>query len=190
MSDSLQPHELYDPWNSWGQSTGVGSLSLLHGIFPTREGLNPGLLHCRQILYQLSHKGSARILAWVAYPCSSGSSWPRNWTGVSCIAGRFFTNWAMREALLLDRSLLKWPGPIPMNRATHATQAHSHLRRELVKERAKKPGAIHILPVNNYITPHQALVLYHLMPKHQFFISVVLPGWENNLIDLQHSSVT
>ena len=67
------------------------------GIFPT-QGLNPGLLHCRQILYQLSHKGSPRILEWVAYPFSSGSSLPSNRTGVSCIAGGFFTNWAMREA--------------------------------------------------------------------------------------------
>ena len=43
------------------------------GIFPT-QGLNPGLPHCRQILYQLSHQGSPRILAWVAYPFSRGSS--------------------------------------------------------------------------------------------------------------------
>ena len=80
------------------QNTGVGSLSLFQGIFPT-QGLNPGLLHCRQILYPLSHKGSPRILEWIAYLPSSGSSQPRNWTGVSCIAGGFFTNWAIREAL-------------------------------------------------------------------------------------------
>ena len=79
--------------------TGVGSLSLLQRIFPT-QGLNPGLPHCRQILYQLSHKGSPEILEWVAYPFSRGSSWLRNWTRVSCIAGGFFTNWAIREALL------------------------------------------------------------------------------------------
>ena len=48
------------------------SLSLLQGIFPI-QGLNPGLPHCRQILYQLSHKGSPRILDWVAYPFSSRS---------------------------------------------------------------------------------------------------------------------
>jgi len=48
----------------------VGSFSLLQGIFPT-QGWNPGLPHCRQILYQLSHKGSPRILEWVAYPFSS-----------------------------------------------------------------------------------------------------------------------
>ena len=76
-----------------------GSVSLLQGIFPT-QGLNPGLPHCRQILYQLSHKGSPRILDWVAYPFSRGSSWLRNQTGVSYIAGGFFTNWAMREAHL------------------------------------------------------------------------------------------
>ena len=70
MSDSLRPHGLYSPWNSPGQNTGVGSLSLLQGNFPT-QGLNPGLPHCWQVLYQLSHKGSPRILEWVAYPFSS-----------------------------------------------------------------------------------------------------------------------
>ena len=70
MSDSLQPHELYSPWNSAGQNTGVGSLSLLQGIFPT-QGSNPGLPHCRWILYQLSHKGSPRILEWVVISFST-----------------------------------------------------------------------------------------------------------------------
>ena len=79
-----------------------GSLSLLQGIFPT-QGSNPGLPHCRWILYQLSHKGSPRILEWVAYPFSSGSSQPRNRTGVSCIAGRFFTNWAIRDVYSVIR---------------------------------------------------------------------------------------
>ena len=77
----------------------VGSLYLLQGIFPAR-GSNPGLLHCGQILYQLSHRGSPRTLEWVAYPFSRGSSRPRNRTGVSCITGRFFANWAIREARL------------------------------------------------------------------------------------------
>ena len=72
-------------------------ISFLQGIFPT-QGLNPGLRHSRQILYQLSHKGNPRILEWVAYPFSSNSFWPSNWTEVSCIAGEFFTNWAIREA--------------------------------------------------------------------------------------------
>ena len=97
MSDSLQPHGLYSSCNSAGQNTGVGSHSLLQGIFPT-QGSNPGIPHCRWILYQLSHQRSPRILAWVPCPFFRGSSWPRNWTGVSCIAGGFFTNWATREA--------------------------------------------------------------------------------------------
>ena len=101
VSDQLLwPHGLYSPWNFPGQNTAVGSLSLLQGIFPT-QGSNPGLPHCGRILYQLSHKGSPRILEWVAYPFSRGSSQPRNWTGVSCIAGRFFTSWATREAVFL-----------------------------------------------------------------------------------------
>ena len=167
MSDSLWPHGLYSPWKSPGQNTGIGILSLLQGIFPT-QGLNLGLLHCRWILYQLSHKwkkekslswvrlfvtpwivahqappslgfsrqeywsglpfpspedlpdpgieprspslqaealtseppGKPKILEWVAHLFSSGTSQPRNQTRVSCIAGGFFTNWAMREALL------------------------------------------------------------------------------------------
>ena len=73
VSDPLRPHGLYSPWNFLGQNTGVGSLSLLQGIVPT-QGSNPGLPHCRQILYQLSHKGSPRILERVAYPFSRGSS--------------------------------------------------------------------------------------------------------------------
>ena len=72
-----------------GRNTGVCSLFLLQGIFPT-QGLNLGLPHCRQILY---HKGSPRILEWVAYTFS------RNWTWISCIAGWFFTNWVIREDL-------------------------------------------------------------------------------------------
>ena len=106
-SDSLWFHRLYNPWNSPGQNIGVGSLFLLQGIFPAQR-LKPGLQHFTRILYQLSHKGSPRILEWVAYPFSSGSSRPRNRTVVSCIAGKFFTNWAIREALkglfyLLDK---------------------------------------------------------------------------------------
>ena len=55
------------------ENTGEGSLSLLQGDFPTQES-NLGLLHCRQILYHLSQQGSPRILEWVTYPFSRGSS--------------------------------------------------------------------------------------------------------------------
>ena len=57
-----QPHGLYGPWNSSGQNIGVGSFSLLQGIFPT-QGSNPGLPHCRWTLYQLSHKCLGSSLA-------------------------------------------------------------------------------------------------------------------------------
>ena len=96
---SLWPHGLHSPRNSPGRNTRVGILSLLQEILPTQE-LNPGLPHCRWILYQLSYQGSPRILEWVAYPFDSRSSQPGNRTRVSCIAGGFFTNWAMREALM------------------------------------------------------------------------------------------
>ena len=97
VSDSLRPQGLYSPWDSPGQSTGVGSLSLLQGTFWI-GGLNLGLPHCRWIFYQLSYKGSPRIREWVVYPFSRGSSQPRNQTRVSCIAGWFYTNWVTREA--------------------------------------------------------------------------------------------
>ena len=57
---TLQPHGLYSPWSSLGQNTGVVSLSLLQGIFPTQRS-NPGLPHCRRILYQLNHNGSPKM---------------------------------------------------------------------------------------------------------------------------------
>ena len=91
VSDSLHPHGLYSPWNSPGQNTGVGSLSLLQGIFPT-QGSNPGLPHCRQILYQLSHKGSPRI------------------TGVGTHSQFRHTEmeWVTTEDLVWDASLQHW----------------------------------------------------------------------------------
>ena len=97
-SPTLQADSLPSEPPGKPKNTGVSNLSLLQGIFPT-QGLNPGLLHCRQILYYLSHQGNPRILEWVTYPFSRGSSRPRNWTKVSCIAGRLFTSWATSEAL-------------------------------------------------------------------------------------------
>ena len=56
LSDCLRPHGLYSSWKPTRQNTVVGSLSFLQGIFPS-QGFNPGLLHCRQILYSLSFEG-------------------------------------------------------------------------------------------------------------------------------------
>ena len=71
MSNSLQPHGLQlarflCPWDFPGKNTGVGFHFLLQGIFPT-QGSNPGLLHCRQILYCLSHQGSPKVLLLYQY---------------------------------------------------------------------------------------------------------------------------
>ena len=79
MSDSVIPWTIQSMEFS-GQNTGVCSLSLLQGVFPT-QGLNPGLLHCRRILYQLSSQGNQRIPEWVANPFCCGSSQPRNEPG-------------------------------------------------------------------------------------------------------------
>ena len=57
VSDFVTPWTVYSPWNSPGQNTGVGSLSLLQGIFPSQES-NRGLRTCRQILYQLNYQGN------------------------------------------------------------------------------------------------------------------------------------
>ena len=93
-----------NPWGSSvhgvspGKYTGVGCHAFLQGIFPI-QGSNPGLPHCQLILHWWSPQGSSRMLGWAAYLFSRGSSWSRNRTGVSCIAGGFFTSWATGGAL-------------------------------------------------------------------------------------------
>ena len=120
---SLRPHGLYSPWNSLGQNNWSGQPFLLQGIFQT-QGSNPGLLHCSRILYQLSHKGSPRILEWVAIPSPADlldleikpgspalqtdslptelsqkpkSSQSRSQIHVLCIGRQIFNNWITRE---------------------------------------------------------------------------------------------
>ena len=96
---TLRPHGLPNLWNSPGQNTGVGGLSLLQWIFPTQRS-NPGLLHCRWILYQLSYKGSPRILEWVTYPSSSRSSRPGIKPVSPALEGRFLHVTAFDEFYL------------------------------------------------------------------------------------------
>ena len=64
------------------------------------SGVEPRSPALQVILHQLSHQGSQRILEWVAYPFSRGSSPPRSQTGVFCIAGGFFTSWATKVSVL------------------------------------------------------------------------------------------
>ena len=100
---SLVNHGLDSPWNSPGQNTRVGRLSLLQGIFPN-QGSSPGISHWRWILHQLSHKGSQSMLEWVAYPFSTKASLPRNWTDVYSFAGRIFPKWAIQKVLRWTKS--------------------------------------------------------------------------------------
>ena len=82
VSDSLRPMDY--------TVHGIFQARIL-GPFPSPRDLpNPGIEPSRQILYQLSHKGSPRIMRWVAYSFSSRSSQLWNRTRVSCIAGDFF----------------------------------------------------------------------------------------------------
>ena len=142
ISDSLRPYGLYSSWNSLGQNTGMGSLSLLQGIFPT-QGSNPGLPDGRWILYQLSHKGSPRILEWVAYSFSRGSSQPRNQTGVSCIVAKFFTNWMSYKG-----SPRQWSKPSPKKGNAKRQKEEEALqiaeKRREAKNKGEKERYIHL----------------------------------------------
>ena len=91
--------------DSPNKNTGVGCYAPFQRIIPT-QGWNPGLPHCRWILYCLNHQGSPRLLEWVAYPFFRGISW----AGVSCIAGGFFTVWATWEAPINWSPLWARPG--------------------------------------------------------------------------------
>ena len=95
-SGFLWPHGLHSPWNSPGQNTGVGSLSLLQGVFLT-QGSNPGPPHCRLIIYPAEPQGkpkNARVGS-LSLLQQIFSTWELNWSLLK--KGRFFTNWAIRE---------------------------------------------------------------------------------------------
>ena len=112
MSDSVQPHRwqparLPRSWDSPGKNIEVGCHCLLHyeQIYGNKldnlEEMDRFLEKCNlPSLPGSSVHGilQARILGWVAIPFSRGSSQPRDWTWISCIAGRLFTVWAIREA--------------------------------------------------------------------------------------------
>ena len=82
-----------------GQNTGVGRLPLLQGIFPIRNRTWVSCITGGFFTSWATGEASPRILEWVTYPFSSRSSQPRNWTRDSCNAGRFFTNFTIREAV-------------------------------------------------------------------------------------------
>ena len=120
MSNSLQPHELYSPWNSPGQNTGLGSLSLLQGIFPT-QGLNPGLLYCRRILYELSHRGGHKAINWAM--CSLWIAVTFYWD--ACLTVGFPGGSDSKESAFNagDPGFNPWVRKIPWRREWQLTQA-------------------------------------------------------------------
>ena len=119
MSNSLWPHGLYSPWNFPGQNTGVSSLCLLQGIFPT-QGSNPGLLHCRWIVYHQTVKppekpmntgvGSLSLLQGI-FPTQES-----NWGLLHCRRILYQLSHPGSAARAVDRNLLANagdPGSIP-----------------------------------------------------------------------------
>ena len=105
--DSSGPHS-WEPWESRGHALATSppdrslpvdsrvGCGTINWISESRSVVSDSEIPCTNTVHGILQ---ARILEWVAFSFSSGSSQPRNWTGVSCTAGRFFTNWAIREAL-------------------------------------------------------------------------------------------
>ena len=115
VSDILLPHGLYSPWNSPGLNTGVVAFPFFRGSTEPRawtQGSNPGLPHCQTDYLPAEPQGKPRNTGGLAYSFSSRPSRPSNWTRVSWIAGRFFTNWAIREAQMQtwwQMNICTWP---------------------------------------------------------------------------------
>ena len=116
MSDSLRPHGLYSPQNSPGKNTGVGSLSLLQGIFPT-QGLNPGLPHCRWTLLPAEPQGK-----------------PKN-TGVGSLSllQQIFTTQESNQGLLHCRWILYQLSYVESSQTTISTAKKFHFPSNITK---------------------------------------------------------
>ena len=107
------------PWDSPGKNTGVGCHCLLQGIFPT-QGLNPGLLHCRQTLYPLSHQGSQKLQTAFQSSYTTSQSALKSihvFTWKKCLCGfgiRFKLNlWELSSSLLLSHLPFTFCLPFP-----------------------------------------------------------------------------
>ena len=110
-------HRLYSPWDFPGKNTGVSSLSLLQRIFPT-QGSNPGLPHCRQIVFRLSHKASIcprispeHLLRQYSAECCM--AWERGSSGVCfmynfCLFISFWLHWVVFAAHRLPLAAASW----------------------------------------------------------------------------------
>ena len=102
--DCSPPGRLLCPWRFSQQEYWSGLPCSPPGDLPN-PGIKPRSPTMQADSLLLEPPGKSKNTEWVAYPFSRGSSWPRNRTGVSCIAGRFFTSWATREALGLNKKL-------------------------------------------------------------------------------------
>ena len=112
VSNSLWPHGLYNSRNSPGQNTGVGSLSLLHKIFPTQES-NRGLLHCKQILYQLSYEGSTKVHIKEMISMSPGSGiFPDNETLLNSLTWDIWPPLIKSNLSMFQLSGFYWKTPV------------------------------------------------------------------------------
>ena len=101
---------------NWVQS------SLVNDLY---ECIQSSICNKTSVFYHLKHQGSTRILEWVAYPFSRGSSWSKNQTGVSCITGRLFTSQA--KPLFREKTTTKDESGELLSWGTHqGTQAVVH----------------------------------------------------------------
>ena len=136
----------------------VAMPSSRQGIFPTRS-----LLHCRQILYHVSHHGNPRILEWVAYPFPRGSFRPRNWTEVSCIAVKFFTSRAIREAPQTNLHHLKKKKKLSFYPWTLSSHCSNHTYKPLTihthTHQIHSPSTHLLHPLNTYFCYVSAILL-------------------------------
>ena len=151
--------------HSPGKNTGMGCHALLQGIFPT-QGSSPGLLHCGWILYHLSHQGSPRILEWVAYPFSRGSSQPGDQTRVSCIAGGFFTTGTRLQFSSVQLLSCVRLFATPWTAARQASLSITNFRSLL-----KLMSIESVMPSNHLILCRPLLLPLFNLPQHQGLFS-------------------
>ena len=97
----------------------------------------------------------ARILEWVACPFSRGSSWPRNRTGISCIASRFFTSWATREAQPSSSDQIR---SVTQSCPTHCDPMNSSTPGLPVHHQLPEFTETHVHQVNDAIQPSHPLL--------------------------------
>ena len=184
--------------DSTGKNTGVDCHALLQGICPTQRS-NPGLPHCGWILYHLSHRGSSRIQEWVAYLSSQGSSRPRNQTGVSCIAGRFFTSWATREVIRLSVSVGRLVVPnslqpnglqptrflCPWDFPVKDTGVGCHfLLQGVFPTQGSNPGLLHCRQILYQLRYKESPIIRLVVCKYDFVTKYsLLPFWVNTNLE-------